>query len=81
MKIRKLLPVALKGFPNFNVGDVADVPPGEAMVLIGMGAAERVGDVPAADGFTTGRGQVEVREPQVETRDPQVEPVKRKTKA
>ncbi len=71
MRIRKKLPVAVKGYPNFNVGDIADVPPGEAMALVGIGAAELVDENQAQGGFTTGRGIIQNPDPVVETRDPE----------
>ena len=85
MRIRKKMPVAVQRFPNFNVGDIEDVPAGIAMELIGMGAAELVGDEPKPDGFKVGRETIQTRDPVAATRDPEPqaapvaepEPVKR----
>lgn len=51
------------------MGRVLDVSDSDAAVVVGMGAAEYV-DEEKADGYTTGRGVVESREPVIETRDP-----------
>lgn len=66
--------VVIKGFPNVQVGQVVEVPDGEAQVLLGMGAAELVGPEEKADGLTTGRGVIDTREPAVQTREPEIEP-------
>jgi hypothetical protein len=73
-RIRLKAPVVIKGFPNVQVGEVVEIPNHDAQVLIGMGVAELVGPEEKPDGLTTGRGVVEMREPEVATRDPEPQP-------
>jgi hypothetical protein len=64
--------MAVRGFPHLHVGDVADVPAGEAMVLLSLGGAE-----PAPDEAKVAAAEIQTREPEVESRDPVLRPAKR----
>jgi hypothetical protein len=65
-----------RGFPHWKIGEVQDVPAGDAMVLLSLGGAEPAEDEPKS--YTKERLEIiESREPVVESRDPVVAPVKR----
>lgn len=72
-RIKLKSPVVIRGHPEAKIGVPLDVQDGDAMVLVGMGAAEFVGPEEKADGLTTGRGIIETREPETVTRDPEVQ--------